>query len=227
MPRRQFLEYCQGLKGAIDAVTPDAVEAFIQTLESACQEGRQLFLMGNGGSGSPASHAACDLNKGVSFGREQRFRAICLNDYVATLSAYANDVCHNDVFVDPLRNFLRPGDVVVGISGSGNSPNVLKAIDYANHHGEFTVGLCGFDGGRLASLVRLCVHVPVRDMQKVEDIHMMLFHLATQVLVQNERQKETSGPATKEEALAKVAPMGKPFRRFRASDRLLAFLELL
>ena len=100
--------------------------------------------MGNGGSGASASHAAGDLNKGVSYGREKRFRVISLNDNLATLTAYANDVSYVDVFVEQLKNFLRPGDLVIAISGSGNSPNVLKAIEYANQQGAITVGLTGF-----------------------------------------------------------------------------------
>jgi D-sedoheptulose 7-phosphate isomerase len=180
--RQHFLDYCQGLKQALDAVAADAVEEFVELLEKACQEGRQVFLMGNGGSGSTASHAAADLNKGVSFGRPQRFRAICLNDSLATLTAYANDVSYEDVFVEPLKNLLHPGDVVIGISGSGNSPNVLKAIDYANQQGAITVGFCGFQGGKLVRLAHLPLLVPVEDMQKVEDIHLMIFHVAMQVL---------------------------------------------
>jgi D-sedoheptulose 7-phosphate isomerase len=86
------------------------------------------------------------------------------------------------VFVEQLKNFLHPGDLVIGISGSGNSPNILKAIEYANQHGAMTVGLCGFNGGKLAGMAQLPVYVPVNDMQKVEDIHMMLFHVAMQVL---------------------------------------------
>jgi D-sedoheptulose 7-phosphate isomerase len=180
--RQRFLDYCQGLKQALDAVSADAVEELVQLLERACQEGRQVFLMGNGGSGSTASHVACDLNKGVSFGRQKRFRAICLNDNLPTVMAYANDVSYEDIFVEPLKNFLRPGDVVIGLSGSGNSANVLKAIDYANQHGALTVGLSGYDGGKLARLVRMPLVVPVHDMQKAEEVHLTIFHVAMQTL---------------------------------------------
>ena len=141
-----------------------------------------MFIMGNGGSGSSASHAAGDLNKGVSYGREKRFRVMSLNDNMATLTAYANDVSYSEAFVEQLKNFLNPGDVVIGISGSGNSASILKAIEYANQQGAVTVGMCGFSGGKLAGMAQLPVHIPVHDMQKVEDIHMMLFHVAMQVL---------------------------------------------
>ena len=164
MIRQQFLDYCQGLKEALDAIPTDAAEKFLQLLESAYQDGRQVFLMGNGGSGSTASHAASDLNKGVSYGRAKRFRVMSLSDNMATLTAYANDVSYSDVFVEQLKNFLHSGDLVIGISGSGNSPNILKAIEYANQQGAVTVGLCGFSGGKLAGMAQLSVHVPVHDL---------------------------------------------------------------
>ena len=182
MIRQQFLDYCQGLKQALDAIPIDAAEKFLQTLESAYLEGRQVFIMGNGGSGSSASHAAGDLVKGVSYGREKRFRVMSLNDNMATVTAYANDVSYSDAFVEQLKNFMNPGDVVIGISGSGNSLSILKAIEYANQRGATTVGMCGFNGGKLAGMAQLPVHIPVHDMQKVEDIHMILFHVAMQVL---------------------------------------------
>ena len=182
MIREYFSDYCAGLSKALEGVSAERFEEFVHLLESAYQDGRQVFLMGNGGSGSTASHLACDLNKGVSFGREKRFRVISLNDNLPTLTAYANDVSYEDVFLEPLKNFLRPGDLVVGISGSGNSPNVLKAIAYANDLGAHTVGLCGFDGGKLAGMVRTPVLAPVHDMQKAEDVHMILSHVAMQLL---------------------------------------------
>jgi D-sedoheptulose 7-phosphate isomerase len=197
MIRQQFLDYRQDFKRALDAIPTEATEKFLQILESAYQDERQVFLLGNGGSGSNASHAAADFNKGVSYGREKRFRVMSLNDNQAMLTAYANDVSYADVFVEPLKNFLHPGDVVIGISGSGNSSNVLKAIEYANRQGAITVGLCGFDGGKLAGLAQLPVHIPVNDMQKVEDIHMMLFHVAMQVLCARKDgpAEAPSGPA--------------------------------
>jgi D-sedoheptulose 7-phosphate isomerase len=182
MIRECLLNYRTGLSKALDSVSPERLEEFVHLLENACEEGRQVFLMGNGGSGSTASHFACDLNKGVSYGRQKRFRVISLNDNLPTLTAYANDVSYEDVFVEQLKNFLRPGDLVVGISGSGNSPNVLNAIAYANSFGAHTVGLCGFDGGKLAGIVRTPILAPVRDMQKAEDIHMILLHVVMQVL---------------------------------------------
>jgi D-sedoheptulose 7-phosphate isomerase len=102
---------------------------------------------------------------------------VCLNDNIPTLTAYANDVSYDEVFVEPLRNFLAPGDLVVAISGSGNSRNVLKAIEYANGAGAVTVGLTGYDGGALKKIARYGVNVPIDDMQVTEDLHMVFDHL--------------------------------------------------
>lgn len=180
---QEWLErYREELKQALDTVPAEEFEELVHLLEQAYEEGRQVFLMGNGGSGATASHVACDLNKGVSYGLEKRFRVLCLNDNVPTTLAYANDVSYEEVFVEPLRNFLRPGDLVIGLSGSGNSRNVLKAIEYANQQGAHTVGLTGFNGGRLAGLVHTPLTVRVDDMQKAEDIHLILFHVVMQVL---------------------------------------------
>jgi D-sedoheptulose 7-phosphate isomerase len=182
MIHEYLANYCTGLSKALDSVSPERFEEFVHLLESAYQDERQVFFMGNGGSGATASHFTCDLNKGVSYGQQKRFRVTSLTDNLATLTAYANDVSYEDVFVEQLRNFLRPGDLVVGISGSGNSPNILKAIAYANSLGAHTVGLCGFDGGKLAKTVRTPILAAVHDMQKAEDVHMILLHVVMQVL---------------------------------------------
>ncbi len=182
MIQEYLADYCAGLSKAVEGVSRERFDEFIHLLEDAYHQDRQVFFMGNGGSGSTASHFICDLNKGVSYGRSKRFRGTSLNDNLATITAYANDVAYEDVFVEQLKNFLQPGDLVVAISGSGNSRNVLKAIDYANSRGAHTVGLCGFDGGKLAAAVRTPVLVPVRDMQKAEDAHLILLHVAMQLL---------------------------------------------
>ena len=157
-------------------------EHAIDLVESAWKEDRQIFTMGNGGSASTASHYICDWNKGVSYKKDQRIRGICLNDNVPTMMAYANDVSYQAVFEEPLKNFLRKGDLVIGISGSGNSPNVLGAIQYANEHGGITLGICGYDGGKLKKLSQHAVHVNVNDMQLVEDLHLSFGHIVMQRL---------------------------------------------
>jgi len=180
---REFLtEYCVELQRTLANLSLEGFEEFVRRLESAYQEEHQVFVMGNGGSGATASHIVCDLNKGVCYSLPKRFRVICLNDNVATMMAYANDVSYEEIFVEPLKNFLRPGDLVIALSGSGNSPNVLKAIDYANRHGAHTVGLSGFNGGKLARLAQTSLVAPVNDMQKSEDAHLILLHAAFQIL---------------------------------------------
>ena len=155
------------------------INAFINALEDARARGAQIFTMGNGGSASTASHFVCDFNKGLSYGfSAPRYKFICLNDSLPSLTAYSNDVSYEDAFLEQLKNFFRAGDVVVGISGSGNSKNVLKAIEYANANGGISVGLTGYNGGELKKIAQISVHVPIDDMQVAEDAHMMLDHLA-------------------------------------------------
>jgi D-sedoheptulose 7-phosphate isomerase len=153
-------------------------EAFLK----AYNDEKHIFVMGNGGSASTASHLACDINKGVSFGQEKRFKVICLNDNIPTMLAYANDLSYEDMFLEQLKNFFRAGDVVMGISGSGNSKNVLKAVSYAAENNGKTIGLCGFQGGELATLADIPLIVRSDDMQKIEDVHMIVVHMLMQAL---------------------------------------------
>lgn len=153
-----------------------------ETFLKAYNDEKHIFVMGNGGSASTASHLACDINKGVSFGQEKRFKVICLNDNIPTMLAYANDLSYEDMFLEQLKNFFRAGDVVMGISGSGNSKNVLKAVSYAAENDGKTIGLCGFQGGELATLADISLIVRSNDMQKIEDVHMIVVHMLMQVL---------------------------------------------
>lgn len=148
----------------------------------AYRGGRTVFTLGNGGSASTASHFACDINKGVCINLEKKIKVICLNDNMATMMAYANDFSYEDIFVEQIKNFLGPKDLVIGFSGSGNSPNVLKAIAYANEKGAVTFGLTGYDGGKLSRLAIHNITTPIHDMQKTEDSHLVLTHLMMQLL---------------------------------------------
>jgi D-sedoheptulose 7-phosphate isomerase len=175
-------EYIDGLCDLLRSMDVASIDAFLNALRKAKEDGKQVFLFGNGGAASSASHMASDLNKGLSYGKKKRFRAICLNDNVAVMLAYANDVGYDEVFVEQLKNFLDPGDLVIGISGSGNSENVLRAIEYANANGGYTMCICGYNGGKLLKMVKVAVHANVNDMQKTEDIFPMLGHIAYQLL---------------------------------------------
>lgn len=169
--------YKQELLGAIEAIPLDRVQTAIAWIDEALNEGRQIFTCGNGGSASTASHFICDMVKGASYNREKRFRMMALTDSLPTITAYSNDVSYDVVFVEQLKNFARPGDILISISGSGNSPNVLRAVEYANSIGVKTIGLTGRDGGQLGKLSQLEINVGHPHMGRIEDGHMIVCHM--------------------------------------------------
>ena len=175
-------EYLTKLKNTIDRLDRTEINNFINLLLKARDEDRTIFIMGNGGSAATASHYCCDFNKGASYGYDKRFKFICLNDNTATMMAYANDVSYADAMVEQLKNFFKPGDYVIGISGSGNSQNVVKAIAYATQNGGVTIGLTGYQGGKLKQICAHSVNMRIDDMQISEDLHMMMDHLSMRVI---------------------------------------------
>src|SRR3982751_4085942 len=144
--------YKADLLKAIETIDLDKVGQAIDILTQARNEDRRIFVCGNGGSATTSSHFVCDMLKGASFKRDKRFRIMALTDSLPTITAYANDVSYECIFVEQLKNFAEPGDVVMAISGSGNSPNVLQAIEYANGIGCQTIALSGRDGGKMGHL---------------------------------------------------------------------------
>lgn len=170
-------QYKSELLKAIDGIQLAHVSQAIDWFRAARDGGRRIFVCGNGGSASTASHFACDIVKGASYGRETRFRIMALTDQMPTITAYANDVTYDSVFVEQLKNFAEPGDLFMGISGSGNSPNILRAIEYANTAGCRTIALTGRDGGKLGPLAQLNIQVPVPHMGRIEDAHMIVCHM--------------------------------------------------
>lgn len=183
---RQYLSELSGLLERLDVA---AVDAIMNTLIEAYEREATIYVFGNGGSAATASHMANDFNKGISEYTEKKFRLACLNDNTATVLAIANDIGYEDIFSFQLKNRLRRDDVVIGISGSGNSPNVIKAIRYAKEVGAKTIGWVGFDGGALRALTDECFHVPVDNMQLVEDLHMVLNHLMMCVIMREWKLK--------------------------------------
>jgi len=161
---------------------PYKAEEIVGTLLKARDRGKRIYICGNGGSASTASHMASDLNKGASRKDAPRFRAVALTDNIPAMLAWANDASYDDIFVEQLRNHLDKDDVVIGISGSGNSANVLKAIHLANDEGAVTIGLTGFDGGKLAQLAKIVYVVPNNVMQQIEDIHLLIEHMISVIL---------------------------------------------
>ncbi len=174
--------YLIGLKELLDSFDHPKFEEIIHLILDAYHKKNRIFIMGNGGSGSTASHFACDINKGCCMDLEKKFKVICLNDNMPTMLALANDVSYESVFVEQLKNFFEPGDLVIGISGSGNSENVLQAIRHARENNGRTIGLSGFSGGKLADLADVSFVARVNDMQKVEDVHMIVVHMIMQAV---------------------------------------------
>ena len=180
--------------GELLALLPEPAERFVDALWKAFERDATVFLAGNGGSAAAASHFAQDLAKGTlaDLRMSRRFRVISLADNVGFITALANDEGYASVFEQQLRNLGRRGDLLVAISGSGNSPNVLRAVDYARSIGMRTLGVTGYDGGKLRKIADVSVHVPVRDMGMAEALHGVLFHLAMSRLRERVSAAQTS-----------------------------------
>lgn len=190
---RAYLDYLASCFQSIDA---SAVQAFIELLLSARESGHSVFFIGNGGSAATASHFANDISIGTRTGDEKPFRAVSLTDNVAVMTALANDEGYDRMFVDQLRVHLRDGDALVAISASGNSPNLIEAVDYAKSRGAVVVGLTGFDGGKLKQKSDISLHVATAkgEYGPVEDVHMIFDHLIGSYLIAEvKRQVAISG----------------------------------
>jgi D-sedoheptulose 7-phosphate isomerase len=173
-----FEEYLQYFNQSLNSLDTSEVSQFVDLLVEAYESDRTVFVIGNGGSAANASHFANDLAKGTlrSMDQTKRFRAHSLTDNVALMTAYGNDEGYASIFEQQLRTYARPGDIVVAISGSGNSPNVIGAIEWANANGLHTVGVTGFAGGKLKQIAASTVHVPLNDMCTSESVHSVIFH---------------------------------------------------
>ncbi|MCE2399867.1 SIS domain-containing protein [Candidatus Poribacteria bacterium] len=170
-------KYISHLQGALERLKLEDVRRSIDVIMGAYHADKQIFVIGNGGSASTASHLACDLGKGTSIAGKPRFRVISLTDNVATMTAWSNDVAYEDVFVEQLRNLVNPEDVVIGISASGNSENVIRAMQHAVDIGCQTIGWSGFGGGRLVTICDVNVVVDSDQYGPVEDVHLILNHV--------------------------------------------------
>jgi D-sedoheptulose 7-phosphate isomerase len=177
--------YKQTLTKALDTIDLNKVTRAIEIVAEARAQGRTIFVCGNGGSASTASHFVCDMAKGASFQHASRFRIMALTDSLPTITAYSNDVAYESVFVEQLRNFAQAGDVVMLISGSGNSANVLRTAEYANSIGCHTIALTGRDGGQLGPLAELQIRVAEPHMGRIEDGHMIVCHMICYYFMEN------------------------------------------
>lgn len=175
-------DYTSRLKSTFDALDRNKIDDVMNVLIKAYEDEGTIFIFGNGGSASTASHCVCDFNKGVSCELNKKFRFVCLNDNVATMMAIANDCGYENVFQMQLEGKLKKGDIVFAISGSGNSKNIIKAVEYAKEQGNEVISLTGYDGGRLLQLSDHPIHVSIDDMQITEDVHMMVCHLMSSVI---------------------------------------------
>ena len=179
-PSQFATQYLERLKTALDTIDVSAFDQMVNAFLDAYERQARIFIMGNGGSGATASHMVCDINKGCCTDLKKKFKMVCLNDNIPTILALANDLSYDVVFEEQLKNLFIEGDLVVGISGSGNSENVLRAIQYARANGGHCIGWSGFGGGRLAELVDLPLVIDSDDMQQVEDAHLIIAHMVMQ-----------------------------------------------
>jgi len=179
-------DYCLGVMQASANLPFEDIAKVIEALSRARDKGKRVYIFGNGGSASTASHFASDLNKGSICKGKLRFKAQCLSDNVPVLTAWANDTSYRMVFAEQVENFIEAGDVVVSISGSGNSPNVLNAVKLAKAKGAFNIGFIGFGGGMLKDLVDLAVVVTSDNMERVEDVHLVICHIIKTCLTEEE-----------------------------------------
>ena len=174
--------YIESLKSTLDQVNINEIEVIANLFIKARENNNQILVFGNGGSGSTASHMVCDILKGCSYEKEKRFRILCLNDNIPTILAYGNDVSYEIVFLEQLKNYLQKGDLVIAISGSGNSKNIVNAVEYANNSGATTIGFTGFNGGKLKQIANFSFNANINDMQISEDLHIIVLHILYKIL---------------------------------------------
>jgi D-sedoheptulose 7-phosphate isomerase len=184
--------YVSGIKQTLDALPWNVVDQIVDLLDVARREGRTVFVFGNGGSAATATHMACDLSKNTAMPGKARLRVLSLNDNMALFSALGNDCGYENVFAEQLSTLVGAGDVVIAISASGNSPNVLNAVELARARGALTVGLSGYAGGKLTGKVDLSIVAQNHCIEQIEDIHMILEHIITSAVRQRVQEMVVS-----------------------------------
>ncbi len=188
--RERIREYLELEREVLEKLDVDAINQAINLIMQVYEEGKMIYIFGNGGSSATASHYQNDFNKGISEHVEKKFRFYCLNDNIATIMAIANDIGFEEVFRFQLLNRLKEGDVVIAISGSGNSENVIRAVEYVKEQGNQVIGMTGYHGGKLKELADVSLHVDVNSMQVTEDIHMMFDHMIMSIFYKSLCGKE-------------------------------------
>ena len=180
--KENLLDYYNREKAVIDSLDYDQINEAMQAILDAYDRDATIYIFGNGGSASTASHMICDFNKGICYELDKKFRAVCLNDSISTMMAIANDDSYENIFAYQLQGKLTKNDLVIAISGSGNSKNIVKAVDYVKQVGAKLIAMTGYSGGKIYDKADYHLHAPVDDMQIVEDIHMSFNHAIMQIL---------------------------------------------
>lgn len=175
-----FKQYCSELIATINNLTSKDLNTIVNILWDAYKENKKIYVIGNGGSAATASHYVCDFAKGTAVPGEKRLKIMSLTDNVAHMTAISNDISYNEVFKEQLENLLEPGDILICISASGNSPNLVQAVNYANSINVTTIGILGFNGGRVKELTTTNIVVDNFNYGQVEDIHLILGHVLSQ-----------------------------------------------
>lgn len=192
--------YFAEIQEVVDQLPVETINQIVDILLESASAGRKVFIFGNGGSASTASHFACDLSKNTMVDGAPRFRVIALNDNIPLITAWANDTAYDNIFAAQLSAFIEPGDVVIAISCSGNSGNVINAMHIAHQYDALTIGFTGDKGGKLKDMVDVCITVPTPKIEQQEDIHLMLEHCICanirDKLLQKYAPKLTWEPAT-------------------------------
>ena len=179
--KEQIKEYFERLSDTISKLDIDEIEMAVEAIKAAYEREATIYTLGNGGSAATASHFVCDFNKGICEKLDKKFNLICLSDNTPIVTAIANDISYDDIFYFQLKNKLKKDDLLLAISGSGNSKNVIKAVEYAQEIGTKVVGITGYSGGKLRELADYHMHVDIDDMQITEDIHMAFDHMMYRV----------------------------------------------
>ncbi|HZO92017.1 MAG TPA: SIS domain-containing protein [Chthonomonadaceae bacterium] len=191
--RTYITAYLDNVKDLLNKVDMAQLERMVEALLAAWRDGKRVLLMGNGGSSSSVSHIVNDLQKNIYLEAGRPLRTLCLSDCTPLMMAWANDTAWENIFAPQVECWTEPGDVVIGVSGSGNSMNVINGIAAANRAGATTFGLAGFQGGKLKDTTQCCLVVPSENMQRIEDVHMILLHVLFSTVL--ERAKAEAGRA--------------------------------
>ncbi len=183
-------EYADRVRASLSSLSWEKLTTLVDALEGTIRHRRRIFVFGNGACAAASSHFVCDLAKGLAGKGLPRVKALCLNDCVPLMTAWSNDVGYEVVFKEQLVNFLEPGDIVIGLSASGNSPNVVNAVEYARTSGAVTAAVVGMGGGRLAELADHVIAISEDSYEEVEDVIVVVTHMLKMALKQRLRPEE-------------------------------------